>query len=57
VNDVSEDAYDDMAAPVEIDVPQGNRLQMVIQCFTNVPEQSDIRPINANKYLERYAER
>ncbi|MHC4432499.1 MAG: CC0125/CC1285 family lipoprotein [Planctomycetota bacterium] len=53
--DVSEDAYDDMAAPIEIDVPQGNRLQMVIQCFTDVPEQGDIRPINAQEYLERYA--
>ena len=53
----SEDAYNDMADPIEIDMPQGNRLQMVIQCFTDVPEQSDIRPINANEYLERQAVR
>jgi hypothetical protein len=39
VNDVSEDAYDDMAAPIEVDVP----------------EQRDIRLINARKYLERQA--
>jgi hypothetical protein len=51
----SEDAYDDMAAPIEVDVPQGNRLQMVIHCYNDVPEQRDIRLINARKYLERQA--
>jgi len=50
----SEDAYDDMAAPIEVDVPQGNRLQMVMKCFTDAPEQHDIRPINAKEYLERH---
>ena len=48
-----DDAYDDMAAPIELDLLQGNRLQMVIQCFSDVPEQRDIRLINAREYLER----
>ena len=53
----SKDAYHDMADRIEVDLLQGNQLQMVIQCFTDVPEQGDIRPINAQKYLERYAVR
>ena len=50
----SEDSYDDMADPIEVDVPQANQLRMVIQCFTGVPEQRDMRPINAKEYLERH---
>jgi hypothetical protein len=50
----SEDSYNDMAAPIEINVPQGNRLQMVIQCFREMPEQPDTRPANAQEYLEKH---
>ncbi|MHC4144466.1 MAG: CC0125/CC1285 family lipoprotein [Planctomycetota bacterium] len=50
----SEDSYNDMAAPIEIDVPQSNRLQMVIQCFREMPEQRDMRPVNAQEYLEKH---
>ncbi|MHC4642203.1 MAG: CC0125/CC1285 family lipoprotein [Planctomycetota bacterium] len=48
----SEDAYDDMDSPIEVDVPQGNRLKMVIQCFGEIPEPRDMRLINAKSYLE-----
>ncbi len=51
--DASQDSYDDRAAPIEVDVPQANRLQMVIQCFREMPEQSDIHPVNAKEYLEK----
>lgn len=51
---VSKDSYDDGAAPIEVSVLQGNRLQMVIQCFKEIPEQSDTQLINAKKYLERH---
>jgi hypothetical protein len=50
----SEDRYNDGAAPIEVDVPQGNRLQMVIQCFTDEPEQRDIRPINVKEYFDKH---
>ena len=50
----SQDSYDDRTAPIEVDVPQVNQLQMVIECFTRVPEQRDMRLTNAKDYLERY---
>ena len=53
----SPDSYADGAAPIEIDVPQGSQLQMVIQCFKEIPEQSDRQLINAEEYLERRAVR
>jgi len=53
-NHANEDSYNDMAAPIEVDVPQGSRLQMVIECFTGVPQQCDIHPVNVQEYLERH---
>lgn len=50
----SEDSYDDMAPPIEIDVAQGSHLRMVIECFEEMPEQSDRQVINAEEYLERH---
>ncbi len=49
----SRDSYDNGAAPIEVNVPQGNRLQMVIQCFKEMPGQDDVRPINAQQYLDK----
>ncbi|MHC4117975.1 MAG: CC0125/CC1285 family lipoprotein [Planctomycetota bacterium] len=50
----SRDAYDNGAAPIEVNVPQGNRLQMVIQCFKEMPEQIDAAPIDAQQYLDEH---
>ena len=50
----SKDSYDDVPPPIEIDVLKGNQLQMVIQCFKEIPEQSDRQLINAEEYLERH---
>ncbi len=52
--DASRDSYDDGAAPIEVDVPHTNQLQMVIQCFRDMPAQSDMHPVNAKEYLEKH---
>lgn len=50
----SEDYFNDMEPPLEADVPLSNSLKMTIQCFVKVPEQSDMRIIDARKYLEQH---
>ncbi len=49
----SPDSYADGAPPIEIEVLRDSQLQMVIQCFREMPEQNDMRLINAKEYLER----
>ena len=52
----SKDNFHDMGHPIEVNIPVSSRLKMTIQCFINVPEQSDMLIIDARKYLEKHVE-
>ena len=48
----SEDYFKDMEPPLEADVPVSHWLKMTIQCYVNLPEEYDMRIIDAREYLK-----
>ena len=50
----NQDLWNDMAKPIEFDVPDPRKLHMTIQCFKDAPEDSDIPLIDAGEYLQRH---
>ena len=52
----SEDYFHDMEPPREVDVPVSHWQKMAIQCFENVPENEDVRLIDAREYLKKHGE-
>jgi len=50
----SEDHWQDMAEPVEFEVPNPRWLHMTIRCFKDVREECDMNLIDAKAYLQKH---
>lgn len=50
----SEDHFQDMAEPVEFEVPNPRWLHMTIRCFKGLQEQTDMYLIDASAYLQKH---
>ena len=50
----SQDYWNDMPDPIEVDVPDPEKLHMTIQCFKDMSEESDMPLIDAGAYLQKH---
>ena len=50
----SQDYWNDMPNPIEVDVPDPEKLHMTIQCFKDFPQDCDMSLIDAKAHLQKH---